>query len=56
MDWIYIWYGQIMPGDLTKNKDTIQAAYHVKDPIEIIFNQIKTGQKFTITGKFPLSG
>ena len=44
MDWIYSRYGQIMTGDLMKNTDSIQTAYHVKEHIEIIFDQIETGQ------------
>ena len=30
-DWLYIQYGQIMPRDLIKNQDTMQALCHVED-------------------------
>ena len=49
MDWIYICYGQITLGELMKNQDTIQEMYHVEEPIEILFDHIKTGQESMIT-------
>ena len=52
MDWIYICYGQITLGELMKNQDTIQGLFHVEDSIEILFDQIKTGQEFAIAGKY----
>ena len=52
MDWIYICYGQITLGELMKNQDTIQGLFHVEDSIEILFDQIKTGQEFEIVGKY----
>ena len=48
MDWLYICYRQIVPGKLMKNQDTMQASYHVEEPIKIIFYQFKTGQEFAI--------
>ena len=55
MGFVYIRYRKITPGDLMKNQDTMQAFYHVEDPIEIIFGQIKTGQEFAISGNPPFS-
>ena len=37
------------------NKDKIQASYHVEEPIKIIFEQIKTGQEFTILENYPFN-
>ena len=53
MDSLYVSYGQIIPRDPIKNQDKMQAAYHIEDPIENIFGQIKTGREFTITGNVP---
>ena len=36
--WLYISYGHIKPVDLMNKQDTMQALYHVEDPIEIIFD------------------
>ena len=33
----------------------MKAAYYVKDPIEIIFNQIELGKELIITGDYPFS-
>ena len=44
MDWMYVRYGQITPGDLMQNQEEMQASYNVKDSIVIIFYHIKTGQ------------
>ena len=44
MDWICIRCGQITPKDLIKNRDKMQATYNIKDPIDIMFDQIETGQ------------
>ena len=41
---LYGWYRQITPGDLTSNQDKIQATYNVEEPVEILFNHMKTGQ------------
>ena len=38
-----------------KNQDKMQAIYNIKDPIEILFNQMYTGQEFTIAGNYPFS-
>ena len=53
--WLYISYGHIKPVDLMNKQDTMQALYHVEDPIEILFGHIKTGQKFLITVNLPFS-
>ena len=34
MEFIYLKYREIMPGDLMKNQDTMQAVYHIEYPIE----------------------
>ena len=34
MECIYLKYREIMPGDLMKNQDTMQAVYHIEYPIE----------------------
>ena len=44
MDWLYVWYGQITPGDLMLNQEEMQATYNAEDPIEILFDQIETGK------------
>ena len=33
----------------------MQATYNVKDPIEILFGQMETGQEFAIVGNLPSS-
>ena len=38
-----------------ENQDNMQTAYHVEEPIEIFFDQIETGQEFTIAVNFPFS-
>ena len=55
MDWLYIHYGKIMPRDLIKNQDMMPTLYHVEEPIEILFDQIETGQECLITVNFPFS-
>ena len=50
---------QVRPNNFQKpdeNKDTVQAKYHVKDPIKILFNLIDTGQEFSIVGNSPFYG
>ena len=37
------------------NQDEIQATYNVKDPIEILFDQIETGKESAIAGNSPFS-
>ena len=44
MEWLDIHYGKIMTVDIMNNQDKMQALYHVGYPIEIFFDQIKTGQ------------
>ena len=44
MDWMYVRYGQITPGEKMQNQEEMQATYNVKDPINILFYQIETGQ------------
>ena len=55
MDWLYIWYSQIAQGDLMRNQDEIQVMYNIKDPIEILLDQMDTGQEFAIAGNSPFS-
>ena len=55
-DSLYVRYVQITPGDLTRNQDEVQAMYNVKDPIEIMFDQMDIGQEFEIAGNLPFSG
>ena len=38
-----------------KNQDTMKTSHHVKEPIEIFFNQIETGQEFEIAVNSPFS-
>ena len=40
MYWFYIYYDQINPGYLMTLQDAMQAAYQIKDPIEVIFTYI----------------
>ena len=35
------------------DQDTIQESYHVKETIEILFDQIETGQEFVIAVNLP---
>ena len=37
------------------NRDEMQATYSVKHPIEILFDQMETGQEFAIAGNSPFS-
>ena len=53
MDWLYVKYGHITAGDLLKNKEDMQATYTVKDPIELLFDQIETGQESAVAGNSP---
>ena len=55
MYWLYIFYGKITPDELMKNQYTMQSSYHVEEPIEILFDQIKTGKEFEIAGNYPLT-
>ena len=55
MDWIYVRYVQITPRDLMRNQDKIQATYKAEELIEILFNQMETGQEFTMTRNTPFS-
>ena len=48
MCWLYILYRQITPEKLMKNQGRMHSLYHVDEPIKMLFNQIKTGQKFAI--------
>ena len=41
MSWLHVWYSQIMPRDLIMNQEKMQATYNIKDPIEILFDQIE---------------
>ena len=38
-----------------KNQDTMQAAYHIEELIEIRFGQMDTSQDFAIEGNSPFS-
>ena len=40
MDWLYVQYGHITPGDLVRNQEEMQATYRVDDPTNILFEQI----------------
>ena len=55
MDWLYVQCGQIAPGDLMQNQEEIQATYNVKNPIDILFYQIDTGQESAVAGTSPFS-
>ena len=55
MECILFRYGQITTGYLMKNQDKMKATYNVKDPIETLFDQMQTGQEFTISGNYPFS-
>ena len=48
MNWLYTRYGKIRLRDLMKNQDKMQTSYHVEEVIEIIFDEINTGQEFLI--------
>ena len=52
---IYMCYGKITPGELMENKDTMQALYHVEEPIEIFFYNIEMKQEFRIAGNHPFT-
>ena len=39
-DWLYVRYGKIISVDLIPNQEETQASYKIKDPIEILFDQI----------------
>ena len=45
MDWMYVRYRKITPGDLMRNQYKMQAAYSIEDPIDILFNWMETGQE-----------
>ena len=53
MDWIYVRYVKIMPGELMHNQDEMRSTYNFKLPIEILFNQMQMGQEFAISGNSP---
>ena len=53
MDRLYVRYGQITPGDLMQNQEYMHTMYNVKYPIDILFDQIKTGQEFAVAGNSP---
>ena len=53
MDWLYVRYGQITPGDLMQNQKDIQATYNTQDPIKTPFDKIKTGKEFAVAGNSP---
>ena len=55
MDWLYVRYGQITPGDLMQNQKDIQATYNTQDPIKTPFDKIKTGKEFAVAGNSPFS-
>ena len=55
MDWLCVRCGQITPGDLTKNQGEMQATYNIKEPIEILLDQMDMDQEFAITGNSPFS-
>ena len=38
-----------------RNQDKMQGMYNIKDPIEIMFDQMKTIQEFAIAGNSPFS-
>ena len=40
MDWLYVQYGHITPGDLVRNQEEMQATYRVDDPTDILSEQI----------------
>ena len=40
MDWMYIRYGQIIPGYLIRNQEKMQATYNVEDQTDILFDRI----------------
>ena len=44
-----------MPDKIVKNQDTIQALWHAENPIEILFEQIKTGHQFVIAVNYPFT-
>ena len=37
MDWLFMWYGQITPGDLMQNLEEMQVMYNVEYTIDILF-------------------
>ena len=41
-------HGQITPRYLTRNQEKMQSTYNVEYSIEILFDQIDTGQEFAI--------
>ena len=55
MDWLYVQYVPITPLHLIQNQEEMQATYNIKDPIKILFDQIKMGQDFYIPGNSPFS-
>ena len=55
IDWLYVWYVQIMHVDLMQNQDEMQAMCNVEYPINILFVQMEKGQESAIAGNFPFS-
>ena len=55
MDWLYIKYGHIIPGDLMRDQEEIQVTYNVEYSIKILFDQIETGQEFAVVGNSSFS-
>ena len=48
MEWLYVWYVQIMPRGLKRNQYKMQVKYNAEYPIETFFDQMEMGQEFTI--------
>ena len=38
MDWMYVRYGHIPPGDLIRNQEEMQGTYTSEDPITTLFD------------------
>ena len=55
MDWLYVRHGHITPVEIKRKQEKTQATYNYEDPIEILFDQIETGQEFTVAGNSPFS-
>ena len=55
MDWIYVQYSQITPGDTMQNQEDMQGTYNAEDPIDVLFDQIDMEQEFAVAGNSPFS-
>ena len=55
MDCIYVRYGQIAPRGLMRNQDEMKVTYNAEYPIEILFDQMDTGQELAIAGNTTFS-